>query len=534
MEKPYWSTLRAISQLLFWLIFITLLIYTRDPIEDAAIYNIFPRLSIHLGIASSLVAQRVLDAFYPSLIILGLTLLLGRFFCGWICPLGITIDATDRIFNRKKRNILLRAGKKVNIKPYKFLVLLVSIILSIAGIHASGIIDPLSLSFRSYSTALYPYFDSLLKLIFLGLYYVPFANSISEPVYAILKDSVLAFNDIQFHGHLTVFLIFLLVIALSLFARRFWCQSLCPLGAALSLTSRFSLFRRVVDHGQCVNCLQCERDCRINAIYGDGESTLEGECIKCFECLKSCKYDAISFQLTLPFRKTKQTDQSNSERVKSPRGEDLDISRRNLLLSLTSSLIMIPLFRLNPEYTRDHASIIRPPGALPEHKFVDSCIRCGECMKVCPTNALHPTLLEAGLEGVFTPRLIPKLGYCEKNCILCSKVCPTDALKKLKISDKETTIFGTAYFIRDLCYPWAEQRNCIVCEEVCPTKTKAIKFHEKWLINKKGKRVQVKLPYVLENVCIGCGICENKCPVPGSAAIVVRTPKIVSDEKLFR
>ncbi len=528
MRRSYWSTLRAVTQLLIWLLFITLLIYTRDPIEDPAPYNFLPRLSIHLGITSSIVAQRLLDSFLPALIVLGSTLFLGRFFCGWICPLGITIDVTDRIFNAKKRNILKRAGHTIAIKPYKFLVLMFSLILSIAGIHASGLIDPLSIAYRSYGTALYPYFDNTVKLIFFGLYYIPFVNAVSEPTFSILKKSVLSFHHIAFDGHGWIFLTLILILSLSVFARRFWCQSLCPLGALLSLSSRFSVFRRVVDTDKCVNCLQCEKECRMNAIIDNGEGTLEGECIKCFECLKSCRYDAISFQPVSPIGKARRED----EKTRTAAGGGPPLSRRKLLMTLVSSLIAIPLFRINTSYRRDHAFLIRPPGALPEEEFLDQCIRCGQCMKICPTNALHPTLFEAGPEGLFTPRLIPKLGYCEKNCILCTQVCPTDALKKLKIEDKETTIFGTAFIIRDLCFPWSEQRNCIVCEEVCPTKTKAIILKETMMENSEGKRVSVKLPYVLENLCIGCGVCENKCPIAGSAAIRVRAPKIVSADQL--
>jgi len=149
-------------------------------------------------------------------------------------------------------------------------------------------------------------------------------------------------------------------------------------------------------------------------------------------------------------------------------------------------------------------------------------------MKVCPTNALHPQLFEYGYDGIFTPRLIPRLGWCEKNCNQCSAVCPSGALKTVEIKKKETTVIGTAYILKDYCIPWSEYTDCLVCEEMCPTKKKAIIFKEQVLENKKGKRVRVKLPYVLEDVCIGCGICENKCPVRGEAAIQVHRPRNVS------
>ncbi len=527
MRKPLWSKIRAFAQLLFWLLFITILIYTRDPIDNPFIYNLIPKLSVHLGIVSSIAGRKLIGSLYISIILLVLTFILGRFFCGWICPMGITIDAADRVFNGKKKNFLKINNKKINIKPIKYLIFLFSIILSIAGIHIAGIIDPLSLSFRTYGTVIYPYFDSTVKLIFDGLYYIPVLNVITEPVYSVLKEYVLDYRYIMFSGHLTIFFFFLFLLLLSIFARRFWCQSLCPLGAALALTSRRGLFNRKVDPQKCIKCKACVNDCRINAIYNEGLETLNGECIKCFECLKSCEYDAISFKFGMPVKiskKIKNADNGTNGIINME--EDFDFSRRSLLMSLLSSVLIIPVFKIKPGYSEDHLHLIRPPGAQPEDKFINYCIRCGECMKVCPTNALHPAIMEAGLEGIFTPRLIPRLGYCEKNCILCTKICPTDAIKELKVKDKETTIFGTAYFIKDLCIPWAEGINCIVCEEMCPTKTKAIRFLDRTVLNKEGKKVRVKLPYVIEKLCIGCGICENKCPVPGKAAVRVMTPKI--------
>ncbi|HSV98464.1 MAG TPA: 4Fe-4S dicluster domain-containing protein [Spirochaetota bacterium] len=523
MKHRRWFYIRAAVQVCCWFAFITLVVSTRDPIEDGYLYGLFPRLSLHLGIATSIAARAVLAAFLPGLAVLALSLAFGRFFCSTVCPLGATIDASDKIIARRKGALkpeIARAGRGI-----KYIVLVVSLILALAGVQAAGIIDPLSLSLRVYSTVVYPFFDHLAKLAFDGLLPIPGLGAAVGPLYGFLTDTVLDFNPIVFHNAGAVMLLLILILLLSLWARRFWCRYLCPLGALLALAGGFGMLRRTVDALKCVNCLRCERDCRMGAIHDRGLATIHGECVQCFECLKSCEHDAISFHAVSPFAsgRADATAAESSSITAVP--ERPAISRRALIAGTAASLALIPGFRLNAARRADFSEIIRPPGSLPEHEFLDACIRCGACMKACPTNALHPSFLESGLEGVYTPRLIPRIGWCEKNCVLCTEVCPTGAIKKLRMGDKETTVIGTAYFLKDLCIPWAEGRECVVCEEVCPTLTKSIKFREETVPNKKGGSVRVKLPYVLEDICIGCGICENKCPVRGSAAIRVRTRK---------
>ena len=92
------------------------------------------------------------------------------------------------------------------------------------------------------------------------------------------------------------------------------------------------------------------------------------------------------------------------------------------------------------------ADLVRPPGALPERAFLQRCVQCGACMRACPTNALQPCALEAGVEGLWTPRIIAKVGYCEYNCNLCGQVCPTGAIQLLPIDAKKETKIGLAVF----------------------------------------------------------------------------------------
>jgi Pyruvate/2-oxoacid:ferredoxin oxidoreductase delta subunit len=134
-------------------------------------------------------------------------------------------------------------------------------------------------------------------------------------------------------------------------------------------------------------------------------------------------------------------------------------------------------------------------------------------MKVCLTNGLQPALTQAGFEGLWTPMLVPRLGYCEYNCNLCSQVCPTGAIAGVTLEEKQRIRIGLAFFDKNRCIPYSMGRNCGVCEEHCPAPGKAIKFREVEGRGGDGAPFALKLPEVDPALCIGCGICENKCPI---------------------
>jgi len=165
--------------------------------------------------------------------------------------------------------------------------------------------------------------------------------------------------------------------------------------------------------------------------------------------------------------------------------------------------------------------LIRPPGARAEREFIQRCTACGLCMKVCPTGGLQPCVFEAGLEGLWTPRLVPQLGHCAYECNLCGQVCPTEAIMPLKLEDKKKFRLGLAAFDTTHCIPHAYGRDCMVCEECCPVPEKAIYFIETRIVTRTGEERTVKLPHVDADLCIGCGICENVCPLRGNPGIRV-------------
>jgi ferredoxin len=162
-----------------------------------------------------------------------------------------------------------------------------------------------------------------------------------------------------------------------------------------------------------------------------------------------------------------------------------DLSRRGLIMA-GGGLLLASMWGVGglAGANRD-ASLIRPPGALDEDRFLARCIRCGQCMRICPTNLIQPALLEAGIQGLWTPAINYRIsrGGCLPNCIACGQVCPTAALRPLSLEEKQgkgefagqgPVLMGTAFVDRGRCLPWAMDRPCLVCQEVCPVSPKAI------------------------------------------------------------
>jgi MauM/NapG family ferredoxin protein len=234
------------------------------------------------------------------------------------------------------------------------------------------------------------------------------------------------------------------------------------------------------------------------------------ECIMCLECAGACAYDAQAFR-----------GQGTPVLTAAP-WQAYDPSRRQFLASAGAAVALVGLAAVEPVAERTPAHLLRPPGAL-DGEFLAQCVRCGICLKVCPTSALQPSLT-TGWSGLWTPVLTPRIGYCDYSCNACGQACPTGAIPPLALAEKRQTVMGHAYVDRTRCLPWASGRSCITCEEMCPVPQKAIRLEEVEAVTPDGQPITLKRPIVMQERCIGCGICENHCPLEGQAAIRVYAP----------
>jgi polyferredoxin len=496
------SAWRRLGQVLFFALFLFLFIKTDYSGSDELTWavNLLFRIDPLLAFSAMLAGKTVIALMLPALITLVLTLIFGRFFCGWICPLGTLIDMSHHILGPKTNN--LDPGRR-RIKYYLLLFLLSA---SLFGLPLSGYIDPFSLLVRGLTFAVQPALDSAARSFFTFTYQhgPAWLNVLTEPMYALLKEYILPFTLKVYALSVFSLLLLLVVLGLSSLERRFFCRKVCPLGALLALFSRFSLLALAGGGPECGKCRHCRTVCRMGAI--DEERTITStECTLCLDCLAQCPGSRIHYGRKRPVAGEQATD----------------LSRRAVITSLAAGVFAPLVLPTRPLARYADPLLIRPPGALEETAFLGRCVRCGECMKVCIGNALHSTWLEAGLAGIFTPRLIGRIGYCEYNCTLCGQVCPSGAIKRLTRQEKHATVIGRAFFDKNRCLPYASGTPCIVCEEHCPTPDKAIKFREAQVLSSKGESVNLRQPYVIGELCIGCGICENKCPLSGGAAVIV-------------
>ncbi len=515
--------IRLVVQTIVFAAFICLLIFA-DPIaEKDGTVDIFLRMSPLSAIGAMVAAKEFIARYWPAFIVLAASLFLGRFFCGWVCPLGTTLDITDTFLKKRRKRISYKIYDGKRLKYYILAFLLLSLFISYQMV---GWLDPISIATNAYTIVIHPYFVSLINSLFNFLHKFHFISFISDPVHGFLREALFALHAPFFRGHFIFLIILSAITLLGLFYKRYWCRNLCPLGALFALFSGWSIFKRVVGENICDSCDRCNVDCKMGAIDDTGMKTQAGECILCMKCQEICHTSAVRFTSKQP------TEQD----------EPINLTKRGFVTACISSAVIAPLLSLNFQKKKNKGDlgIIRPPGSIPEDKFQAKCIRCGECMRVCKTNGLHPTILEADLSGMWTPQLIPRIGYCAHDCVLCTKVCPSGAITRLSKEKKQRLAIGKARIDRNRCIPWVgyarlpdldknwEDVSCGVCEEVCPVPTKAIHFNT--YVHGNGK--EIRRVYVREEACIGCGFCEKVCPVNGRSAIVVEgiQPQVMTSE----
>ncbi|HUS70292.1 MAG TPA: 4Fe-4S dicluster domain-containing protein [Anaerolineae bacterium] len=454
-----WQLLRRLRQLIQYLalaLFLYLFVRTTREGGSPIPVDLFARLDPLLALSSMLAARSAIPTFAPAIITVLATLALGRVWCGWICPLGTVLD----LFGTNVREAVPERFRRA-----KYFLLFVVIVAALLASLPLMWLDPITVLLSPLAGAVHP---AMLRRMATAA-----ASPFLQPaVYPLLASPLL------------------IILGLNLVARRFWCRYLCPLGALVALLSKFSWLRRCVADS-CRACEQCVAQCPMDTISGVDFSSDPGECLQCLNCHARCADASLTFKGGW-----------------SPGfGYEYDPSRRQFLASLATGAAWAGLLKTGLLKTKNPYPL-RPPGAR-EEEFLTRCVRCGECIKICPENALRLAPFEAGLEGVSTPMLVPRLGYCDYSCNACGQVCPSGAIPPLSLEEKRKAVIGTAVLAVDRCV------RCMVCEYYCPVG--AIERVE--VEGKTGT-----FPKVAPERCIGCGLCEYRCPVEGEAAIRVYAP----------
>jgi len=447
---------RILSQFLFFGLFVYIFIRSLDPFST--LLNPFLRFDpliylTHLTPLHSIIL--------PVIGLILLTFLLGRFFCGWVCPLGSLIDGIDALLIPLRRFKPLRKAEEW-------------------------------LKVRLTFT---PPAWFLLGAVLVTVFFTPPVLQFFHPNVWIIRIFSLSASGIGF-------LCFLFVSAA--LTRRLWCKYLCPLGALYGLISKLSILRLSIT--KCSKCGRCDT-CPMHAAEFRTRRIHTHQCILCFDYEHRCPVGGFSFALpTLPEKSQRPTDESRRKFLKSG--------------ALVMYGIVFGSFFSLIDRTRK-TRLLRPPGVMNEPRFVERCLRCFQCVESCPNRIIKITGMDAGLDSLFTPHLEYRENGCDFNCQVCQQVCPNFAIPMQSLEEKQKSKIGLAAIDENLCVVFSQDTNCLVCEEFCPVPYKAIKVIEKEK-EVNGEHTILRYPVVDAELCIGCGMCEAFCPVVSRAIIVYR------------
>ncbi|MBX7246767.1 MAG: 4Fe-4S binding protein [Candidatus Sumerlaeaceae bacterium] len=449
---------RRISQVFFLLLFLWFCVAMTFGTEWWQLrgwpVNLLLDLDPLVAIGTLLTTHRLYAGLSWALLTIAVTIVFGRVFCGWVCPFGTLHQVFGWIATRTlKPRGKMDANRYRKGQVIKYYVLIAFLAMAAfpfgsGSTLVTGLLDPIPLAHRSVNLAL-----------------LPIAGSMGSTVGGGAR---------HYEGAWVVGAVFVAALLMNFVIPRFFCRFICPTGALLGLLSRFAVFRIAKVGPGCTQCDLCESHCE-----GAADPAMKlrlSECLMCMNCIKGfCSKNLITY------------------RAKPSVEPDLpapDLGRRAVLASFATGFLAVPAIRTGATLGANyHPRTIRPPGSLAEEEFLQRCIKCGQCMRVCPTNIIMPAGIDGGIENLWTPVLNFRIGTsgCQLNCTACGHVCPTAAIRPISLEEKQgrgkyhdagPIRMGTAFVDRGRCLPWAMGTPCIVCEENCPVTPKAIYVRE--------------------------------------------------------
>ena len=482
----------------------------------ASVLRLFFQIDPLDGLLGALGRRGLVAGFWWLLPVALGTILLGRFFCGWVCPMGTLNHIFSQLrFGGKRGKTALARNHYRPWQKSKYFILTAGMLAALAGSSLLGWLDPLAVLQRAIGYAVLPAVhqasDTIVQATASAL-----GQTSGRGLRILWAQSYLGAQRSVFQQSVGFLLLLAAILIANAYITRLWCRLLCPLGALLGALSRFSPLKLRKDESTCNGCSRCMLNCQGGDQPKPGLPWQKSECHLCLNCVSTCPSKSITFAI---------------EKRTSFSGAAPDLNRRLLIGSAGAGLVALPVLHSTYGYASGaNPQLIRPPGAAAEEGFLSRCVRCGNCIKACPTNALQPALSEGGLEGLWTPILVARTGYCAAECTLCTEVCPTGAIDKLTVYGKgwvkhesahQPIRLGTAFFDHGRCLPWATGEECGFCEKACPVTPKAIYMEETEFAKRDGSTTKLKRPRIDLARCVGCGACEHFCTVRDRPAVAV-------------